>query len=189
MPSQLSQPKLAPAARPRRRKLTSSCSSWPTSPIARSPVTRSNENRHGLRRPYAQISAARRAGRRTGCPAGPRTSPARRAARVDPQDLAQQHLQVLRVAVRIALVAAVARADVQVVVRPELQLPRVVVVVRVRDRQYDSSARRIGTVRIVGSPVLLDRQRPAQVRVVDVEQPRGDVVGREGDRQQSALAA
>src|SRR6266852_7538783 len=36
-------------------KSISSHLSWPTSPIHRSPFSRSNENRHGFRRPYAQI--------------------------------------------------------------------------------------------------------------------------------------
>src|SRR3954453_5333794 len=58
LPSRQFQPKLAPRPRPPAFgvKSTSSTRSWPTSPIVRSPVDRSNEKRHGLRSPYAQIS-------------------------------------------------------------------------------------------------------------------------------------
>jgi hypothetical protein len=50
-PSIARQPKLAPAPVPRLRKSISSTWSWPTSPIVRSPVRRSKDQRHGLRRP------------------------------------------------------------------------------------------------------------------------------------------
>ena len=62
------------AARCRRRAPSRSPRRWlsPTSPMTRSPVARSNENRHGLRRPYDQTSAgglpaARAAGGRVEC--------------------------------------------------------------------------------------------------------------------------
>ena len=51
LPSNAFQPKFAPRPRPRRTKSTSSYAFWPTSAITRSPVLRSNEKRHGLRRP------------------------------------------------------------------------------------------------------------------------------------------
>jgi hypothetical protein len=50
-PSHGRQPKLTPRALPLRSKSISSTASWPTSPIAMSPVARSNEKRYGLRRP------------------------------------------------------------------------------------------------------------------------------------------
>src|SRR3954469_24219803 len=58
VPSKHLQPKFAPRPPPleARTKSTSSRAVCPTSPIVRSPVERSNENRHGLRSPYAQIS-------------------------------------------------------------------------------------------------------------------------------------
>jgi hypothetical protein len=52
-PSHGRQPKFAPPGVPWRLKSISSIAPCPTSPIARSPVARSNENRHGLRSPYA----------------------------------------------------------------------------------------------------------------------------------------
>ena len=57
-PSRHAQPKSAPRPSPsaRRTQSTSSRVSCPTSPITRSPVTRSNDQRKGLRRPIAQFS-------------------------------------------------------------------------------------------------------------------------------------
>ena len=52
------------------------------------------------------------------------------AVHVDPQDLAEQRLQVLSVALRIALAAAVAQADVEEPVGPESELAAIVVVER-----------------------------------------------------------
>ena len=51
LPSNGRQPKFAPRPLPLRTKSISSTSFWPTSPIVRSPVERSNENRQGLRSP------------------------------------------------------------------------------------------------------------------------------------------
>src|SRR4051812_18174054 len=57
-PSQLGQPKFRPRPPPAAlgAKSTSSQVLWPTSAITRSPVAESNEKRHGLRTPFAQIS-------------------------------------------------------------------------------------------------------------------------------------
>ena len=61
MPSRRFHPKFAflpygCVALPKATKSTSSRALWPTSPIQRSPVVRSNEMRNGLRRPNDQIS-------------------------------------------------------------------------------------------------------------------------------------
>src|SRR5207244_10891018 len=52
------------------------------------------------------------------------------AVHVDPQDLAEQRLEVLSVALRIALAAAIAQADVEKTVGPESELAAIVVVKR-----------------------------------------------------------
>ena len=54
-PPSVFQPKSSPPT-PARATSTSSQAFWPTSPIHRSPVTRSKRIRHGLRRPVSQIS-------------------------------------------------------------------------------------------------------------------------------------
>ena len=55
VPSQQSHPKFFPATPPPTRSI-SSMFDCPTSPIHSAPPERSNENRHGLRIPYSQIS-------------------------------------------------------------------------------------------------------------------------------------
>ena len=106
-------------------KSTSSNASWPTSPIQRSPVARSKLKRHGLRRPYAQISP--RAPARVRERIRRRDRVRRAVIDVDAQDLAEELIEVLGVVVRIAAGAAVAGADVEKAVRAELELAAVVV--------------------------------------------------------------
>src|SRR5207248_8601954 len=91
------------------------------------------------------------------------------AVHVDPQDLAEQRLQVLSVALRIALAAAVAQADVEKTVGPESELAAIVVVERLVDHQQDAFAESIGLVRIrTGSRVLGEHRLKLQAQT-----PRG----------------
>ncbi len=123
-----------------------------------------------------------------------RVGPAARAKpRIDAQELSEQDVQVLRVRRRIVGAAAVAGADVQVAVRPELELAAVVVVLGVRDLENDT-LRRLGDVGVRGSPVLGDDQvtEPSLSGhrvggVVDVEASARRVVRSEGHREQAAL--
>ena len=107
-----------------------------------SPVVRSNEKRHGLRRPHIQISGARRRGSRTDCRPG-RCRP-RRPTRcgIDAQDLAERRREVLAVAVRVAGGAAVAEADVEHAVGPELEIAAVVVRVRLLHEEHAAARAR-----------------------------------------------
>ena len=115
---------------------------------------------------------------------------ARRVGGVDPQDLAQQRLGVLPVALGIAAAAAVAECDVQVAVGPELHLPAVVVGERVLDRQQLAVRPGVDVVsghRVRGDAGIAARrqavvhvERAAVVGELDVEQsplPVGNHVG------------
>ena len=98
----------------------------------------------------------------------------RRSAWVDAQDLAQQRAERLPVAtghVPRALVAgraAVAEPDVEHPVRPEAELPAVVVHLRLGLREDLASRARLDGSRGVDR-VLVDSGVAALVRVVDVE--------------------
>ena len=97
----------------------------PTSPIQRSPVRRSNENRQALRRPSAAISHV-----------------APGASHVQTQELAELRAHVLRAILGIAARAAVADGRVQLPVRPEDEVAPVVVAVRIGHREERRAARR-----------------------------------------------
>ena len=85
--------------------------------------------------------------------------------------------------------AAVAHADVEVAVGPELELAAVVVRVGLRDGQQDPRARRVGLVGIAGGDVVAGDDRIAlEIRIVDEEEAVVGVVGVERDREQAALA-
>ena len=112
-------------------------------------------------------------------------------ARVEAQQLAEAAAHVLGVAVRVAASATVARARVEQAVGAELQLAAVVVALAgVRDGQQGAPRGRVGDVGIAGrARELVDLDVPVGVGEVRVEQPARRIVGREGDRQQPALAA
>src|SRR6476659_9318118 len=145
------------------------------------PVERSNEMRHGLRSPYAQISS-----RPAVAPVGP--GPA--AARVDPQDLAEQVLGLaLRIATGVAGPAAVTGPDVEVAVRPERHRTAVVIGVRtVLDDEHRLERRARGpTAGCVGTQSG-DHDVAAGPRVVDV-QPAVDLeLGMEDEAEETPLA-
>ena len=109
----------------------------------------------------------------------------------DPQHLAEQDVRVLAIVVRVALAAAVTNADVEIAVRPELELSAVVVALAVMvDREHGPGAGYVGPVRIPAcAPVLDDLNVVRAVGVVDVEPAAGLVVRRERHREQSLLAA
>ena len=83
----------------------------------------SNENRHGLRSPNAQISRAGAGGRDERVVGGDPVRPVGRRRRVDAQELAEQGLEVVAVAFGIAARPAVADADVEHPVRADAGSP------------------------------------------------------------------
>src|SRR5204862_6353452 len=94
--------------------------------------------------------------------------PARSASlRVDAQKLAEPLVKVLRAVLRISAGATVAHADVEQAVRPELQLPAVVVRIRLPDEQQLPRAvdDRVPAARTK----LHDARVAVPVGVVDVE--------------------
>src|SRR5205823_2333128 len=106
---------------------------------------------------------------------------------VDPEQLAELRRGVLRAVLGVAAGAAVAHADPELAVGPELELAAVVVRVGLRDEQ--KLPRR---ARDRASPVgaVLDDARVAvPVGVVDVEEPVLRVAGVEGDREKPLLPA
>ena len=169
-------------------KLTSSHSAWPTSPTVRSPVRRSNETATGCAGHTTRSRPALRSARRRDCRSG--WCRTRRSGRV-----AGRCAEACRATSRGSdrcdrhPAAAVARCDVEVAVRPELELTAIVVPDGVRDRQHDPS-RRFRHIGIRGAAVLRDRQLARRVlrRVIDVEAPARRVVRREGHREETALA-
>src|SRR5580765_2575466 len=91
---------------------------------------------------------------------------------VDAEELPEPRPVVLSVVHRIAGVAAVAHADVEEAVRAERVEAAVVVRERLRDREEDVLARRIGRARVrVGVVAGDDRRAVARARVVHVEEP------------------
>jgi hypothetical protein len=112
------------------------------------------------------------------------------AVDVDAQELAEQGVDVLPVLEGIAAAAAVAGADVQIAVRPELEIAAVVIgLARVRDRQQDETAGAVRDVGIGGDVVPGDLDGAVALpRVVDEEEAVGRVVRMEGQPQEPALA-
>ena len=109
---------------------------------------------------------------------------------VDAQHLAEQGVGRLRVALRVVGVAAVAHADVEVAVRAELQLPAVVVGVRLGDRQEDGFAERVGAVTVERRHVVPRHDGLSRtVGVVHEEETVGRVGRVKRGREQTLLAA
>ena len=93
-----------------------------------------------------------------------------------------------RGAVLVVAAPAVAGADVHQLVGAEDHQAAVVVGLGVVHAQHEPGAVGVGAI-VAGAVVLPDRLRAALLGVVDVEQPRLRVVGREGHREQALLAA
>ncbi len=112
-------------------------------------------------------------------------------ARVDPQQLAEQDVRVLGVAVGVAGAAAVAGADVEEAVGAELELAAVVVrEARVGDLDHLVPRARRGAGGVAAlAPERVDLDVAGAVDVVDVEAPVALVTRVEGDREQPLLAA
>src|SRR5919198_1153037 len=107
--------------------------------------------------------------------------------RIRAQQLSEPDREVLCAVSRIARRPSVAHADVQQLVGPELQLPAVVVRVRLRDEEDLTRARRNC---LASARSVLDEARVAvQIGVVDVEAVVGLVRRAERDREQPALTA
>jgi len=109
---------------------------------------------------------------------------------VDAQDLAEQHVEVLRVVRRIVARSAVADANVKVVVGAEREHAAVVILVGwMRDCQQDCLGGR-GDVGIARDLVFGDDERAVGgSRVVDEEAAVRRVLRMEREAQQAALAA
>ena len=113
----------------------------------------------------------------------------RAAVHVEPQDLSEEHAEVLRAIAGIAAATAVPEADVQVAIGTERELSALVVGERLRDVQEDLRRSRVGHVRIGRHAIAHERGVARGVRVVDVEQAVRRVVRMEGEAEQAALAA
>jgi hypothetical protein len=112
-----------------------------------------------------------------------------RPADVDPQDLAEQGVQALAVALRVAAGTAVTHPDIEHPVVPEREAPAVVVRVRLGDGQEHEFGRGVSLVRRGGvDPERGDDRTAVPVRVVHEEPRVGREVGVEGEAQQALLA-
>ena len=117
---------------------------WPTSPIQRSPVSRSNEYRHGLRSPNAQIAGLASARPTNGLSDGSGREPRPRAGGRSGASC-RAASERLPVAVRIAAAPAVAEPDVEVAIGSEREVAAVVV--RVRLLHHEDVSTRGGSAR------------------------------------------
>ena len=151
-------------------KSISSHASWPTSPMARSPVSRSNENRHGF---AARRRTPRRArgGRGTGCAPGDRGRPGRRASggrSAAASPTASRGPARCRARRDGRPCHPVTGADVEQPIRPERELPAVVVGSRSRMRgtvgAVLASARSASRRRNSTDPMVA-----GTIRVIDVK--------------------
>jgi hypothetical protein len=110
-------------------------------------------------------------------------------AEVDPQDLAVQVVDALGAERQIVEDPTVPLADVEEPVGTEEEESPVVSVGWVRDHEDASRGRDVGDVRVLRTSELLDDRRMLAIRVVDVEDARGRVVGSEREREQALLEA
>ncbi len=106
---------------------------------------------------------------------------------VDAQELAEPRREVLRPVLRVARAAAVSHPDVELAVRPELELAALVIRVRLVDQEELPHPKRRAPVG--AGPVLGHDGVAVEVHVVDEEPPVLLVIGMERDREQPALAA
>ena len=115
----------------------------------------------------------------------------RKIVHVDAQHFAEQRAEVLRIVRRVAARSAVARSDVEIAIRAELQLAAVVIIVgRMRDAQ--DGLHRVGvdsgsTGRGGGEPGD-DVAAAVGIREIHVEKAVGVVAGMERHAQQALLA-
>ena len=187
VPSRQSQPKLAPRPAAGCHRVVDLLA------LALAHVADQQIAGHAGRTKSATGCAARRprsASPRTGCPPGSCTGPTPEARGSIRRILPSSDSRFCALPGGSSAAAAVAGADVEHPVGPELQLAAVVVEEgRVRDRQHRPAARH--RHRAAVGRELVDLQRP--VRRCGCRRRRGDgvrrVVGREGDREQPALAA
>src|SRR3990172_8457664 len=109
---------------------------------------------------------------------------------VQAEDLAQQRLPILTVAVRIAAGSAIAKAKVEVAVRTEGQLSAVVVAVGLLNDQQHSLAVRIGGLALGGRGQLRqDGRAIGEAALVDEQASVGLEVRVEGEPQQTLFPA
>ena len=110
--------------------------------------------------------------------------------RIDPQELAEERVQALTVALRVAAGAPVARRDPEQAVGAHRERPAVVVGVGLLDPEEDPLGRRISAVGGgIGRRDLAHDGVPVAIGVVDEEPAVGREGGREGEPQEPALAA
>ncbi|MNK94488.1 hypothetical protein D3C87_1146900 [compost metagenome] len=110
---------------------------------------------------------------------------------VQAQQLAQQYIRVLRIAWRVARAAAIARARIQIAVRPKAEQAAIVVAEHgVGNRQDGQRGQGIGHVGVAGRHLpALDDDITGQVGVIQEEIAIAGVLRMEGHRQQTPLAA
>src|SRR4029453_6717039 len=105
------------------------------------------------------------------------------------EDLSVQAVESLRWEVRRGRVPSVALADVEVPVRPEGAEAAGMGVRRVREDEDVSARGRVGSVGVGRALELPDDCPVLPVRVVDVEEAGGGVVGSEREREEAFLLA
>src|SRR2546430_1184387 len=88
---------------------------------------------------------------------------------VDPQQLAEQRVAILRAVLRIATRAPVAHADVQHAVRPEHHEAAVVVRIRLCDEKDQLGRSDVGNIGIRADRIAFDPRIAVVVGIVDVE--------------------
>ena len=108
---------------------------------------------------------------------------------VDAEDLRQPRGGVGAVVVGILLAAAIAKADVQHAVGPELQVAAIVVGVRLVLGQHHAGRAGVDASGVGSGSELHNPGVALQVGVVDVEAARRGEVGREGQAQKALLDA
>ena len=161
--------------------------SWPTSPIHRSWVERSNENRHGLRSPYIHTSGAPSTpsanglsgGIAYGCPSGPVCAGSMR--RMSPS----RSFGFWPVLVRIAFAAAVTHRPVQESVGADDEVAAVVVGCEVGDDEH-------GATRVDGVDAVAVHRELVELLVlvaVGVRDVHRVTVGAEHEPEESLLTA
>jgi MFS family permease len=115
---------------------------------------------------------------------------ARRRVDIDPQQLAEQSVEPLTVVVWIPRTSAVAKRDVQVSVRPELERAAVVIRVWLIDPEQDARGIRQCDVFVGRVSLVLGNDRIAvYIGVVDEESAVRPILGVKGQAEQSLLTA
>src|SRR5262249_55573627 len=112
-----------------------------------------------------------------------------RVVHVEPQELAEERLAVLSVAVRISRRAAVPHPDVEHAVRTESQASAIVIGIGLIHLEHELARGRISHIGVTTDLIALDVRVAVLVRVVYIEESVARVCGMKRQTQQPALAS